>query len=387
VEEIISGLTKPLTDKEKKTGFIERPAPRLVEPNTATNLQHLFVENGWTDGLPIVLPAEEKVTEMLKGTSREPNEVVATMRPSPPHEAWEYTVERVAVNAVMAGAKPQYFSVILAIAATGVTSLFTSTTSFARMVVANGPIPEQIGMNSGIGALGPFNEANATIGRAWILISKNLGGGGMPRQTYLGTQGNNLNYNNVCFAEKEEALRPGWKPLHVQKGFEPEESVVSVFSGWSILNYGAFKPYPLREVIKRQLVSLEMSGTGVHGPRANIGTEATLLLDPLVARDLKEKEGFETKEELSKWLVENTRMTMWNYKAIWVVMPDGLKAAKAGVEPPASLLKLLPEAESPLPLFMSENPVEIIVVGGETNPFWQAGDFRYIASASVDKWK
>lgn len=387
VEEIVSGLTKPLTHEEKKTGFIERSASRLVEPNTAENLQGLFVENGLTDGLPIVLPTEDKVADMLKGTSHRPDETVATMRPSPPHEAWEYTVEKVAVNAVMAGAKPQYFPVILAIAATGVTSLFTSTSSFARMVVTNGPIRKQIGMNSGIGALGPFNEANAIIGRAWTLISKNLGGGGVPRQTYLGTQGNNLNYNNVCFSEKEEALPSGWEPLHVQKGFNPGESVVSIFSGWSILNYGAFKPYPIHEVIKRQLVSLEMSGTGGHGPRANVGIDVTLLLDPLVARDLREKEGFDTKEKFSQWLVENTHMSMWNYKAISMGMPDALKAAQGEIEPPGSLSRHLSEAESPLPLLMPGNPVEIIVVGGETNPFWQVGDFRYVASASVDKWK
>jgi hypothetical protein len=211
MDEIVAGLTTPLSDEEKKTGFIQRPLARLVGPDTPENLEKLFVENGWTDYLPIVLPTEERVAAMLKATHRKPDEIVGTMQPSPPHEAWEYTVEKVAINAVMAGAKPEYFPVILAIASTGATSLFTSTNSWARMVVVNGPIRNEIKMNAGIGAMGPFNLANATIGRAWTLISKNLGNGGQPGVNYMGTQGNPLNWNNVCIPEKEEALPAGWK--------------------------------------------------------------------------------------------------------------------------------------------------------------------------------
>jgi hypothetical protein len=387
LQEIVEGLTKPLTEEEKKTGFIERPKPpRLVGSDAPENLQRLFLKNGWTDGLPIVLPTEKKVAEMLKGTSHKPDEVVAQMRPSAPHEAWEYTVEKVAINAVMAGAKPEYFPVILAIASTGVTSLFTSTTSFGRMAVVNGPIRDQIGMNSGIGALGPFNHANATIGRAWTLISRNLGGGGTPGTTYLGSQGNNLNYNNLCFAEKEEELPEGWGPLHVQKGFKPGESVVSLFSGWSILDNGGFKPYPFQEVMKRQTLSFFTSGTGNCFKNGVPDSAAlTLLLDPLVAKDLKESQGFKTKEELCQWLVKNTFKSTWEY---WACRPDDLKKAQEGVEPFASWLKLPPGALIPVPVFFdSKKPIEIIVVGGRTNPFWQAGDFNYIASASVDKWK
>lgn len=176
MQEIIEALTKPLTEEEKKTGFLERTQPRLIGPDTEENLQRLFLKNGWTDGLPIVLPTQKRVAEMLKGTSHPPSKVVGKMSPGSMHEAWEYTVEKVAINAVMAGAKPEYFPVILAIASSGITSLFSSTTSFARIMVVNGPIRDQIGMNSGMGAMGPFNQANATIGRAWTLMSKNLGG-------------------------------------------------------------------------------------------------------------------------------------------------------------------------------------------------------------------
>ena len=377
VQELVAALTKPLSAEEKKTGFLIRPPqPRLLEPDTPSNLTRLFQESGWTDGLPILLPTEEKVAEMLKGTSHAPDEVVGTMRPSPPHEAWEFTVELVAANAVMAGAKPEYLPVILALASTGVTSLFSSTTSFARMVVINGPIREEIGMNSGIGAMGPFNEANATIGRAWTLISKNLGGGGIPGETYLGSQGNNLNYNNICFAEREELLPDGWKPLHVQKGYKPEESVVSTFTGWSILDYGGFA-MPHHQFIRRMLTSFNYSGAGSAG-------QATLLLDPIAAKDLRDDEEFVSKEALSEWLQKNSLVPASRY---WVRREDELKKAKEGVEPYATWLKYPEDAFIPVSNYNPQRPIEIIVVGGETNAFLMAGDFRYVSGASVDMWR
>ena len=156
LEQIYAGLTKPLSEEDKKAGFLKRDArPRLLPPETADKLMDYFHEQGFTDGNPVILPTEKKVAEMLKATSRKPDEWVGQMRPSPPHEAWYYTVEMVAVNAVMAGAKPEYFPTILAIASKGLTSMFSSTSSFARMVVVNGPVVKEIGMNTGIGALGP----------------------------------------------------------------------------------------------------------------------------------------------------------------------------------------------------------------------------------------
>jgi hypothetical protein len=396
VDELVAALTRPLSDDDKKKGFLTRdPRPKMLQPDTAANLEKTFNDNLWTDGLPIVLPTEDKVAEMLKATSHKADETVGTMRPSPPHEAWEYTVEMVAANAVMAGAKPEYFPVILALASTGVTSLFTSTTSFARMVVLNGPIIQQINMNTGIGAMGPFNQANATIGRAWTLISKNLGGGGVPGETYLGSQGSNLNYNNLCFPETEDGLPAGWNPLHVQKGFKQSDSVVSTFTGWSISNYGGYINLPHNEIMKWQLQNFFTSGTGNNG-------SATFLIDPVVARDLKESQKFDTKEKLAEWLAQNATTPAWHY---WARGEDQLKQAKSGVEPFASYLKLGEIASLPVSPFMGRpfaakaptqgkvpagpprSPIEIIVVGGGTNAFWVAGDFSYVSSASVDKWR
>ena len=115
MQEIIEGLTRPLDADDLKGLSFERSTPRLLAPDTEENLAQLFLENHWTDFLPIVLPTEERVAAMLKGTHRKPDEVVGRMRPTEFRESWEYTVEKVAVNAVMAGAKPEYFPVILAL--------------------------------------------------------------------------------------------------------------------------------------------------------------------------------------------------------------------------------------------------------------------------------
>jgi hypothetical protein len=413
--QVIAGLIDALTEDETKTGTIDRSTPRLLEPDTPENLERLFLENGWTDGLPTILPTEERVSEMLKGTSHKPDEVIGhmqpippseawerslqglgssakgketehlpvVMQPSPPHEAWEFTVEHVAANAVMAGAKREHLPVILAIASTGVTSLFSSATSMCRMIVANGPIRKEINMNSGLSALGPFNQANAVIGRAWTLISKNLGGS-ILGESYLGDLGNNTNYNNLCCAENEDALPEGWDPLHVQKGFKADESVVSILGGWSLLIYAAYKPYPHHEIMANQLVSFETSGAGTHHTlNLNPGTQAAFLVSPITANDLK-NEGFDSKEQLSDWIKEHARMSAWTY---WAAMPAHLEAGQAGVEPYASWLKLPPEGKTEYPLITKNSSVETLVIGGGTDAFWMAGDFRCMANASVDRWR
>jgi hypothetical protein len=371
--EIIEALTKSLSEEEKKGGLLERPVPRTEGPDTEENLHRLFLGKGWTDGLPIVLPTEERVKQMLKGTSHRPDEIVGKMRPSPPHEDWEYTVEKVAVNAVMAGAKPEYLPVILAIASTGISSFHSSTTSFGKMVVVNGPISKKIGMNSGIGAMGPFNHANATIGRAWTLLSRNLGGAGVPGETYLGTVGNGLNYNNVCFAENEE--KSPWEPFHVQKGFKPEESAVSLFSGWG---FTRFLTMVAPEEWKYQVIRI------AEGIPPASSQRLILLIDPMVARDFK-AEGLDTKRRIAQWISENAKMPVgrfWGYNLAFTFMkPLGDK----GIEPYATWLKL--PYDTLIPMYPNPDDINTIVVGGETNANGFFGDFAYDKSASIDKWK
>ncbi len=328
-EEIINALTQPLTDFEKNYKARKRPLrERLLEPATEENLHRLFLENGWTDGLPIILPTEERVVEMLTGTDHAPDEHVGMMSITTHEERLKYTVEKCAVIAVMAGCRPEHFPVILALGASGRPSMPSSTTSFASMMVVNGPVRNEIGMNSGLGALSPVNYANSVIGRAWTLMTISLGDV-RPGATFTGSQGTTINYNNMCCAENEE--NSVWEPFHVRKGYKPEESTVSLFRGWNTRMLGMAPSPTTREVALQIKDMARMS--------------LTYLVDPLVARNLKYDEGFDDPARLGDWVVK-----------------------ELGIEP------------------MREDPINFIVVGGEMNPFWVATDFSHFQTVSIDEW-
>ena len=376
IQEIIDALTRPLTDEDKRTGFLESSAPpRLIGPQTPDNLQRLFQASGWTDYLPIILPTEQKVNDMLKGTSHRPDEMVGKMAGGA-FEPWEYTVEKVAVNAVMAGAKPEYLPLILAIAASGISSLYNSPDSLVRALVVNGPVRDEIGMNFETGAMGPFSPANAAIGRAWTLMSKNLGNAGIIGETYTGSQGNSLNYNNIVIAENEG--RSPWPPLSVQKGFKTGESVVSIFTGLGIYaGQGAKRGgAALKPAFDRQFSSILDVFTGYFG--------ALIACDPLVAEDLK-AQGYDTKEKLSEWLQKNTLITVADYRDESFVSAYDAPRAKKGIEPYASWFKL--PRSSRIPRFASPKDIEIVVTGGEIQALFQAGNLKYMTSAAVDNWR
>lgn len=326
--EVIDALTKPLTEEEKNPEIPKRTKrPRLLEPDTEENLHRMFLEKGWTDGLPIILPTEEKVAEMLTGTDHDPQEVVGMMSVTTHEEQNEYTVEKVAVIAVMAGARPEHLPVILAIASTKHPSIPSSTGSYGSMVIVNGPVARTIGMNSGVGALGPFNYANSVIGRAWTLMSINFGDA-RPGDTFMATIGNGLSFTNQCSAENEE--KSPWEPFHVRKGFKTSESTVSIFRGWNVATLGMGGA----DALLQRMKSSQMMGS------------CTFVVDPLAAKSLKD-DGWSDPGKLSEYLAE-----------------------KMG----SSFFKPKPE------------DINFVVVGGETNPIWQSTDYTYYITASIDKW-
>ena len=330
MQELIDALTKPLTEEEKHPVSLKRPQrPRLLTPDTEDNLRRLFIQNGWTDGLPIILPTEERVAEMLTGTDHDPQEVIGHMSVTPHEEKLEYTVEKVAVNAVMAGARPEHFPVILALAATQRALIPSSTGSWAHMIVVNGPIRNEIGMNCGSSALSPFNFANSVIGRAGTLMSINFGDIVLS-ENFTGGPGNGFNYNNLCCGENQE--RSPWVPFHVQKGFKATDNTISLFRGWSMQGFSVGPAKRMAEV---------MIGLGFGN--------ATFILDPLVARNL-EKEGFKTKQQLSEFLVNEAK----------------------------SIRKVGPPLDA--------SRINFIVVGGEWNPVFMTADFVYIQTEPIDKW-
>jgi len=224
VGSVIDELTRNLSKEEQRNDIIKPGPPGQVAiAGTISEIQEHFHKQHWTDGLPIVPPTKEAVEEMLKGTSHSRDEVVAA---SFGCEGWGATVEAVAINAVMAGAKPEYMPVLLATvhaadliqtrSAIGgrFATVAVSTNGFGFMQVINGPYAKEIGMNSGRGALGPGYRPNATIGRTFQLFERNLGGciSGISMNP---TMGNNTLHAGVAFAEAEEASP--WEPLHVSK--------------------------------------------------------------------------------------------------------------------------------------------------------------------------
>jgi peroxiredoxin len=201
---------------------------RKIDIASGDDVFEFMFDQGFSDGLPLVPPTPERVLRMLSGTHRDAQDVIATV---PPNMGLA-TVEKIAINAVMAGCKPEYMPVIIAAVEAACSDAFnihgvTATTMGASPVmIINGPIRHKIGMNMKLGALGAGNRANATIGRALRLVVRNVGGataGGVERSTL----GNPMKFT-MCFAEWEE--RSPWPALHVERGFEPEDSVVTLFA-------------------------------------------------------------------------------------------------------------------------------------------------------------
>jgi len=192
-------------------------------------------DRGWSDGLPVVPPTDARIMRMLEGTIRKPQDVIGLVPPN----LVPITVEKVAINAVLAGCKPEYMPVILAALEAALEpeatmhGVLCSTCFSGPIIVVNGPITREIGMNSGINCLGQGNRANATIGRALQLIIRNVGGGrpGEIDRAVLGGPGK----YTFCFAEDE--TDPTWVPLSVARGIAPGKNAVTLFQGDGIQGF------------------------------------------------------------------------------------------------------------------------------------------------------
>lgn len=200
---------------------------RLFEiEDSFVEINETFYERGWTDGLPIVPPTEEAVEAMLRPTERDREEVIGVLAP----RQGEATVEKVAINAVMAGCLPEYLPVVIAAVEAVADPEFNldgvqaTTHPVAPLIVVNGPVARRLAINSGYNCFGQGFRANATIGRALRLVLMNVGGG-TPGSGDRSTQGSPSKYS-YCVAENEEA-NP-WGPLHVDRGFPLEASTVTV---------------------------------------------------------------------------------------------------------------------------------------------------------------
>jgi hypothetical protein len=264
------GVYESLMATFGKPNFKSRPI-RLGEWDD--DIEACF-ERGWSDGLPVVPPTDVRILRMLQGTARKPDEIVGEV---PPNLA-AITVEKVAINAVMAGCRPEYMPVVLAALEASLDPVFTMhgllcTTCFSSpIIVVNGPIAAEIGMNSGINCLGQGNRANATIGRALQLIIRNVGGG-KPGELDRAALGGPGKYT-FCFAEDESD--PTWMPLSVARGIPAGRNAVTLFQGDGIQGF-----IDQRSRTPEQLTrSLAMSLLAVGHPKLCEFTNAMLVLVP-----------------------------------------------------------------------------------------------------------
>lgn len=201
-------------------------AVRIEVPLDPEEINRIYYERGWSDGLPLVPPTEERVLRMLEASGREAEEILGIFPPA----GNEVMIGHIAINAVMAGCLPEHMLVLITVVEAILEERFNlnwiqaTTHPVAPLVIINGPIRERLSFNSGGNLFGPCNRTNAVIGRAVRLILLNVGGA-KPGVLDLSTQGQPSKYS-FCIAENEE-MNP-WEPLHVEKGYYRTSSTVTV---------------------------------------------------------------------------------------------------------------------------------------------------------------
>ena len=308
-----------------------------VDANFAA-VQELYLERGWTDGLPIVPPTIERVEAMLAATPRDPQEIIGEIPPN-----WgSATVEKLAINAVMAGCKPKYLPVVIAAVEAMCDPLFNlyaiqaTTHPCAPLIIVNGPICDELGLHGGSGAYGPGWRSNATIGRSVRLAQLNVGGA-RPGVGDMSTQGAPSKYT-YCVAENQEA-NP-WEALHIERGFGAEQSTVTVLAGEPPHNINDHSGSSAEDILT--IVAGAISITGANN--AYTGGETLLALGPEHAATIAD-DGF-GKREIREWLHQNARIPLERYTHATMMerfekIPDG-----------------------PVPMVVDPDLLMIIVLGG-----------------------
>ena len=344
VEPILEALTKPLTAAEKKGGRWAPEEPRILFEGTIDEADKFYGQTealpgildapfaAYTDGLPVVIPTEERVKEMLAGTSHKPDEMITLQRDERVQQfsavetgytrkkgdAVRFmpmyrtaTVEQVAVNAVMAGCRPEYFPVVLAIAESG------GGTGDGRggggAFILSGPVYKEIGMNVTNSIFGPGNPAAMTIGRVGSIFWRNLGGY-KESVTTITTLGSPVTKGGLIFAEYAEGLPKGWKGLNEEMGFKKNESVLTTFRGgsWGIGQQNAPGVYRSLQRTGHGAIARFLDVKGIPGPHnyleyltkdiwATMEGGFTLVMPPQIAQDLCDY-GFKTKAAIYEWL-------------------------------------------------------------------------------------
>jgi hypothetical protein len=325
IDLIVDALTRPLTPEEKNPELKDtKENVRTVEvaaesyESALESFNKLFLDNHWGDGLPLIPPTESAVKQMLAGTSRSPDEVIGRV----PYRNGIATVEKVAVNAVMAGARPEYFPVIIAAMEcltqeSTFTHMMSSEGSFTLMIMVSGPIAGEINMNSGVGLLGHGWQANNTIGRAIRLNLINIGCL-WPGEIDMALIGRPSSHTFYTFAENIQ--QSPWETFNEGLGYEPGESCVTVstvgsiaFMSMKIFGGGVVEPWDvhtvLNDIVKDVAVDRETFAaykTGVANPVAHL-RKHIIVIHPELAIVLQ-RHGFKSKQSLRDHIYESTKV-------------------------------------------------------------------------------
>jgi hypothetical protein len=263
-------------------------------------IEYCFTQ-GWTDGLPVVPPVQEFVDEFLAQTDRDPDEVLMAQE----HLDRTCNIRQVAINAVMAGCRAEYFPVVLAAmdafeaGGSARTNLMQSTTGQAEIIIVNGPIRKTLGMNSTGNIFGPGDRPNATIGRALRLIIMNVLGI-RPHEFDQSTQGTSAKFA-CCIAENEE--ESPWEPLHVERGFAADSSAVTVQMIRSDLYVEHRSTQVPEEILATIADSMSYAGMITQVTDARMLHGAVVVMGPEHAQ-LIARQGW-SKQDVKQFLFEN----------------------------------------------------------------------------------
>jgi hypothetical protein len=323
IDGIIDALTRPLTQEEKN--------PRLKAPkktdktikitaddyeSALESFNQLYLDSHWGDGLPLIPPTEQAVQRMLSGTKRSPAEVIGMV----PYRSGIATVEKIAINAVMAGARPEYLPVIIAAMESlteesTYTHMMSSEGSFTLMIMLSGPLGKELNMNSGVGLLGHGWRANNTIGRAVRLSLINIGYL-WPGEIDMALIGRPSSHTFYTFAENLE--QSPWETFNVGLGYKPEDSCVTVDTvmggiGTRIYGGGVVEPWDVKQILDSIVKDVSADrGTfaqykvGVANPMAHL-RKHIIVIHPEMAIMLQ-RIGYNSKRSLRDYIYENTRV-------------------------------------------------------------------------------
>ena len=312
--------------------------------DTEAAVNEHFYRRGWTDGLPIVAPTVSKVREMLRFALESASTVIGELEPL----RGQATVEKIAVNAIMAGCRPEYLPVVVAAVRGLANQVFNlrgvqmTDENVTPLLIVSGPLARELGINSGIGALGPGWQANATIGRALRLIMNNVGGG-WPGVTSLAGIGQPGRYT-LCVGEHDRASP--WPPLHTEAGLASEDSAVTLLRAECSINVTG----ELDDVAS-------VMGSAVSAFSMLHGGCVAVLLAPATAVKLTDA-GW-TKNDVAKYLFEQGRMPLEQWKRLWV---------RRQIAPTYGLPSWVQDAETrgvPIPVVERAQDIVIFVAGGD----------------------